>query len=446
MKGGKKKSGGEEGEEGEGEGSVASQPLPNDDDENARNTQPVCMNNINGDEREDEAAEAEGDGEVEEEQDEDAVDADEEEEEEEEAEEDQKHLYQDQPDAEAERPKLDDGFYEIEAVRRKRVRKGEVQYLIKWRGWPETANTWEPLENLQSCSDVIDAFEEGLRLGKHRSSRRRKRKYGGPHTQPKKKQQHFAAAATDNVRPVKRRIIDQPLPAAASVNNLSFADDPTPSQHNIETTNQVNEHGPLATGNSETQEKKEDNELNTTLNELKGTVSTDGVNTDKLAIHFQEAKASEGDGLADGLPKVDGAETTQTNRCTGAKRRKSGSVKRFKQDPASCEPNDSQDATARIASGSCGRVEPLGVGFVGDDSGHKNKFDDARNASVITEIIKPISYSASVSNSVQDVLVTFMATRSDGKEVMVDNKFLKANNPLLLINFYEQHLRYSPTP
>ena len=28
------------------------------------------------------------------------------------------------------------------------------------RGWPETANTWEPLENLQSVSDVIDAFEE----------------------------------------------------------------------------------------------------------------------------------------------------------------------------------------------------------------------------------------------------------------------------------------------
>uniref|UniRef100_A0A6N2NGF0 Chromo domain-containing protein n=1 Tax=Salix viminalis TaxID=40686 RepID=A0A6N2NGF0_SALVM len=37
---------------------------------------------------------------------------------------------------------------------------GQLQYLIKWRGWPETSNTWEPLENLQSCSDVIDAFEE----------------------------------------------------------------------------------------------------------------------------------------------------------------------------------------------------------------------------------------------------------------------------------------------
>lgn len=28
------------------------------------------------------------------------------------------------------------------------------------RGWPETANTWEPLENLQACSDFIEAFEE----------------------------------------------------------------------------------------------------------------------------------------------------------------------------------------------------------------------------------------------------------------------------------------------
>ncbi|KAJ6757651.1 CHROMO DOMAIN-CONTAINING PROTEIN LHP1 [Salix koriyanagi] len=59
-----------------------------------------------------------------------------------------------------ERAKLDEGFFEIEAIRRKRVRKGQLQYLIKWRGWPETSNTWEPLENLQSCSDVIDAFEE----------------------------------------------------------------------------------------------------------------------------------------------------------------------------------------------------------------------------------------------------------------------------------------------
>ena len=33
---------------------------------------------------------------------------------------------------------------------------------MKRRGWPETANTWEPLENLHSIADVIDSFEGRL--------------------------------------------------------------------------------------------------------------------------------------------------------------------------------------------------------------------------------------------------------------------------------------------
>lgn len=32
--------------------------------------------------------------------------------------------------------------------------------MINRRGWPETANTWEPLENLQSVPDLLHAFEE----------------------------------------------------------------------------------------------------------------------------------------------------------------------------------------------------------------------------------------------------------------------------------------------
>ena len=31
-----------------------------------------------------------------------------------------------------ERPKLADGFYEIEDIRKKRMRKGQIQFLIKW--------------------------------------------------------------------------------------------------------------------------------------------------------------------------------------------------------------------------------------------------------------------------------------------------------------------------
>lgn len=33
---------------------------------------------------------------------------------------------------------------------------------MKRRGWPETANTWEPIENLHSIADVIDSFEGRL--------------------------------------------------------------------------------------------------------------------------------------------------------------------------------------------------------------------------------------------------------------------------------------------
>ncbi|KAI3957601.1 hypothetical protein MKW92_027765 [Papaver armeniacum] len=59
-------------------------------------------------------------------------------------------------------PELDEGFYEIEDVRKKRVHKGKTQYLIKWLGWPESDNTWEPIENLQACLDVIAEFDKGL--------------------------------------------------------------------------------------------------------------------------------------------------------------------------------------------------------------------------------------------------------------------------------------------
>lgn len=324
----------------------------------------------------------------------------------------------DEDEAATERPKLDEGFYEIEAIRRKRVRKGQLQYLIKWRGWPEAANTWEPLENLQSCSDVIDVFEESMRSGKHR---KRKRKHGTPHTQPKKKQQRSTFPAYDMTGDRNGDV--------------------------KETTKQTGVENGCGNVSYQIDNSKDGNEYDPKLSELKAIMSTNEVNMDKLAIHFEEAKASEGDGPIDGGPKADCLEPVQSNRRTGAKRRKSGSVKRFKQESCVCEPVVSHHATTR-SGGSGGRLQSPGTGnpgFAGENSNYRNGTDGSKNASNITKIIKPIGYTASVSNNIQDVLVTFTAMRSDGTEVMVDNKFLKAKNPLLLINFYEQHLRYSPT-
>lgn len=252
-------------------------------------------------------------------------------------------------DADASSPKqLDDGFFEIETIRRKRLRKGEVQYLIKWRGWPETANTWEPLHNLQSVPDLIHAFEESLKsaatsaAGGAKPLRKRTRRTTTTHLPPQ----------TTNAHPT-------PLPN---------------SQQHIPHQNQPTSNLPQQT-----------------------------------PIHAQ----SNGNSL----------------HRRGTNRRKSASVKRFKKDESSPTNN------------ALGSTAP----YVGNNINTHQIITGAKTASNIVKIIKAIGYSTSLSCYKQDILVTFMAMRSDGTEVMVDNKYLKANNPQLLINFYEQHLRYNPT-
>ena len=53
--------------------------------------------------------------------------------------------------------KLDDGpstskeeSYSIERIVDKRKINGALEYLVKWKGYPESANTWEPDTYLNS--------------------------------------------------------------------------------------------------------------------------------------------------------------------------------------------------------------------------------------------------------------------------------------------------------
>lgn len=49
--------------------------------------------------------------------------------------------------------------YVVEAIRDKKIEKGVVKYLIKWEGYPESDNNWEPCTNLM-CPELILKFEE----------------------------------------------------------------------------------------------------------------------------------------------------------------------------------------------------------------------------------------------------------------------------------------------
>ncbi|XP_050427922.1 polycomb group protein Pc [Adelges cooleyi] len=54
---------------------------------------------------------------------------------------------------------MGDRVYAAEKLMKKRVRKGRVEYHVKWKGWGPKHNTWEPEENIIDTR-LIDIFEQ----------------------------------------------------------------------------------------------------------------------------------------------------------------------------------------------------------------------------------------------------------------------------------------------
>ncbi|XP_029312021.1 LOW QUALITY PROTEIN: chromobox protein homolog 7 [Cottoperca gobio] len=49
--------------------------------------------------------------------------------------------------------------FAVEAIVKKRVKKGNVEYLLKWKGWPPKYSTWEPEEHILD-QRLVKAYEE----------------------------------------------------------------------------------------------------------------------------------------------------------------------------------------------------------------------------------------------------------------------------------------------
>uniref|UniRef100_A0AAR2J3A2 Chromo domain-containing protein n=1 Tax=Pygocentrus nattereri TaxID=42514 RepID=A0AAR2J3A2_PYGNA len=49
--------------------------------------------------------------------------------------------------------------FAAESIIKRRIRRGRMEYLVKWKGWSPKYSTWEPEENILD-SRLFAAFEE----------------------------------------------------------------------------------------------------------------------------------------------------------------------------------------------------------------------------------------------------------------------------------------------
>ncbi len=54
-----------------------------------------------------------------------------------------------------------DKEYQVKNILEKRMVSEKAHYLVKWKGYNTSENTWELIKNLNSCIRTLQHFERG---------------------------------------------------------------------------------------------------------------------------------------------------------------------------------------------------------------------------------------------------------------------------------------------
>ncbi|KAE9600816.1 hypothetical protein Lal_00011413 [Lupinus albus] len=337
----------------------------------------------------------------------------------------------------------DSEMFPVQSIRRKRVRKGQVQYLVKWLGWPESANTWEPPEHLSNVPDIIEAFEQSSGSGKQR-----KRKHTNVFHNAQLKKRQERSNTPYSLRCITDTAADNHT-QSAPLNDLNLTDhcafpQPVLFADVLKNKDDGSSLGKAKVSNGsgtsnlpEVSKGNEENDYDPKLSELKA-ATTNGHGSDKPVVQCQEGKVGADSDQIEGQSKGVSVEQVQSDHSRGGKRKKSSSAKKLKEDSHAGEPVTAEKPIGTSAS----TFEPARTGNADHEGNNsKNKTVPVKPLCNIIKILRPVGCSPTA--SAENLCVTFMALRSDGTEVIVDNRYLKSHYPQLLIEYYEQRIRYN---
>ncbi|KAH7436802.1 hypothetical protein KP509_05G036400 [Ceratopteris richardii] len=362
----------------------------------------------------------------------------------------------------------DEGFYEVETVRKKRVRKGQLEYFVKWRGWPESANSWEPFENIKACTEIIEEFEQSsaVKSGKRGRNKRknevttldqkRKWEFSGNEMQRNSincNEDTVPASDIGAVSSLRRKDNEKAEVYPSLYGNLLLQ---TEYQHEDGISLQHGIIGKEEIGLPETKTSHKDSMQAMLLSEK---VSASGAEDIDPSFPVGGVEITKGvdeksgrlltGHLEDNAESIEEASLLQHSSSTFMK----ASEGEF---PTKALDSVDFNAKAMVVDGNSEDMKEqaswLTVPGSGAEASDATQAEEPKLSSLpshatpsLVKVLKAINYSSSSVGEKQDVIIVFKVSRADGDVVFVDNKYLKENYPSLLIEFYEEHLQCSST-